>query len=155
MQTFAGANERREGLWARFSSCIYIYTRTLKTQAALVNAKIGCLRRIVKERERTARHQAYSVCQSQIFRDAWLPPQKSRNFGRRFALEGRFVGHGRLSGVVSQTRLFSGEEFCGLGALAEKRGCKSKDSGEVEAAARFASQLVSAGTRRDKLSQSR
>src|SRR5215469_880492 len=81
--------------------------------------------------------------------------QKSRNFGRRFALEGRFVGHGRLSGVVSQTRLFSREEFGGRGALAEERGCKSKDSGEVEAAAKFASQLVSAGTRRDKLSQSR
>jgi hypothetical protein len=86
-------------------------------------------------------------------RIAWT--QKSRNFGRRFALEGRFVGHGRLSGVVSQTRLFSREEFGGRGALAEERGCKSKDSGEVEAAAKFASQLVSAGTRRDKLSQSR
>ena len=83
---------------------------------------------------------------------AW---QKSRNFGRRFALEGRFVGHGRFSGVVSQTRLFSREEFGGRGALTEERGCKSKDSGEVEAAAKFASQLVSAGTRRDKLSQSR
>ena len=56
---------------------------------------------------------------------------------------------------MSQTRLFSREEFGGRGALAEERGCKSKDSGEVEAAAKFASQLVSAGTRRDKLSQSR
>ena len=53
----------------------------------------------------------------------------------------------------AKTRLFSREEFGGRCALAEERGCKSKDSGEVEAAAEFASQLVSAGL--DKLSQSR
>ncbi len=70
-------------------------------------------------------------------------------------MRARFGGRGRCSAVASQTQLFSREEDSRRSALTEERDCKSKDSREVEAATKFGSQLVSAGARRDKLSQSR
>jgi len=63
-----------------------------------------------------------------------------------------------LGGVLqwpAKRSYFREKKFRGRSALAEERDCKSKDSGEVEAAAKFVSQLVSAGAPRDKLSQSR
>ena len=36
-----------------------------------MNAKIGCLRINVKEWQRDAWNQAFNVCQSIIFRNAW------------------------------------------------------------------------------------
>jgi hypothetical protein len=76
-------------------------------------------------------------------------------------LEGRLQCELDLAGLGGVLRwranrsYFREKEIPGRGALTEARDCKSKDSGEVEAAAKFVSQLVSAGARRDKLSQSR
>ena len=76
-------------------------------------------------------------------------------------LEGRLQCKLDLAGLggVLQSRAkrsyFREKKIRGRSALAEERDCKSKDSGEREAAAKFVSQLVSAGARRDKLSQSR
>jgi hypothetical protein len=61
-----------------------------------------------------------------------------------------------LRGVLqwrAKPSYFREKKLRGRSALAEERDCKGKDSGEVEAAGKFVSQQVSAGARRDKLSQ--
>src|SRR5439155_18046875 len=99
------ANARREVLWVRSSSCIYIYTTHAKRHAVLPNAKIGHLRRNVKEEEKTALSRGPAVCELSMFRNPWkrkrgsirhIRPNQGLEHAQALARHGR---HGRLLGL--------------------------------------------------------
>jgi hypothetical protein len=96
------------------------------------------------------------------YRPWYISCQRTVPLSKHFVtLEGRLQCELDVAGLggVRQWRAkrgyFREKKFRGRSALAGERDCKSKDSGGVETAAKFVSQLVSAGARRDKLSQSR
>ena len=83
------------------------------------------------------------------------PPRRSVTLERRSRCELDLTGLGRPVDGRARDSYFRGKELRGQMALVGERGFGSKNNSAVEGVDKFMSQLVLAGARCDKLSQSR